>query len=292
VLTACLPGFNEVMAPIVLATIGAFVVVNRRQPFASDRFMLTLLGIVVVLTAVCFAAPGNANRSGGYPALPSRHNLEFALAETARQTGRFLGRFGLLPALWLGALAAWWWGRDVLLRGPARLRRPAVLVCALAGIVSIIYLTLFPLYWEYGEVNYTGEGRTYNVTYVALCAMFVTGAVALSQLTGRFTRRSAGARARAGGDIAIAGALSLFLITSASTRGVFNALNAAPAYLKEEHARAHVLRTASPEGVVFVDRISARPPGLFWGDVESDETHWINICVAKFYRLASVRPRL
>ena len=109
ILTFVLPGFNEVSAPIVFATIGGFILAERWRVRGNDRFLLMLLGIIVVVTAVCFVAPGNGNRSGGYPALASRHNLGYALIETARQTVRFVVNYGSYPALWLGALAAWWW---------------------------------------------------------------------------------------------------------------------------------------------------------------------------------------
>ena len=43
----------------------------------------------------------------------------------------------------------------------------------------VLYLTLFPLYWEYGEMNYSGEGRTYNVSFMVLCAIVLTVAGSL-----------------------------------------------------------------------------------------------------------------
>ena len=189
-LTVLVPGFNEVMAPITLATIVAFVAVNRSQPFASDRFMLTLLGIVIICTVIAFVAPGNMMRSSVYPELPSRHNLEYALVETARQTGRFIVRFGAYPALWFGALAAWWWAARVRPAELALQRRVASIAATLVGLISITYLTLFPVYWEYGEVNYSGEGRTYNVTYLVLIAivMLVAG-LAIRPVVGRLGER-------------------------------------------------------------------------------------------------------
>ena len=111
ILTLVLPGFNEVSAPIVFATIGGFILAERWRGRGHDRFLWMLLGIIVLVTAVCFVAPGNGNRSGGYPALASRHNLGYALIETARQTVRFVVNYGSYPALWLGALAAWCGGR-------------------------------------------------------------------------------------------------------------------------------------------------------------------------------------
>jgi len=167
VLTVFLPEFNEVMAPIIFATIVAFMAVNRSRTLQTDRFMLMLLGIAVILTAVSFLAPGNSSRSGVYPAIPSRHNLEYALAETARQTARFIVRHGSYPALWVAALAAWWWGARVVPHALSPMRRPLLGAAVLLALISVVYLTLFPVYWEYGEVNYTGEGRTYNVTDVA-----------------------------------------------------------------------------------------------------------------------------
>jgi hypothetical protein len=35
-----------------------------------------------------------------------------------------------------------------------------------------------------------------------------------------------------------------------------------------------------------------KPSGLFSGDIQPDETHWINSCVATYYGLGSVRTPL
>jgi hypothetical protein len=293
VLAVIVSGFNEVMAPILVATCAVFIAVNRRQRFASDRFMLALLGVVVVCTAVSFAAPGNASRSRVYPELASRHNLEYAVIETARQTARFIGRFGSEPALWLGAVAAWWWGARLQRNTLALRRRAGYAAAVLSALIAIAYLTLFPVYWEYGEVNYSGEGRTYNVTYIPLIAVVVWTAgllvgPVLDRLEAALHARKA---ARGGIDLAVAVALAVLLVASPSTRGAFDALKAAPRYLEEEQDRAEVLRRSPRTGVVFVDRITVRPPGLFWGDLEADESHWINVCVANYYDLSGVRTR-
>jgi hypothetical protein len=293
VLAVIVSGFNEVMAPILLATSAVFIAINRRQRFESDGFMLALLAIVIACTAMSFVAPGNASRSSVYPALASRHNLEFAVLETARQTVRFIVHFGAYPALWAGALAAWWWGMGLWRHEPTA-RRHVQYASALIFLIATAYLTLFPVYWEYGEANYSGEGRTYNVTYLPLIAIVVCAA---GLLIGPFIDRLAvrlqtqhTARRRI--DLALAVALAVLLVTSPSTRGVFEALEAAPRYLEEEQRRAAVLRRSPREGLVFVDKISVRPPGLFWADVEADESHWINVCVAKYYGLSGVRSRL
>ena len=293
ILTLALPGFNEVSAPIVFATIGGFILAERWRGRGHDRFLWMLLGIIVLVTAVCFVAPGNGNRSGGYPALASRHNLGYALIETARQTVRFVVSYGSYPALWLGALAAWWWWAFPL-RGAAFnwVRRPIYVASVLLCLVSVLYLTLFPLYWEYGEMNYSGEGRTYNVTFMVLCAIVLTVAGSLvSALVGPSISR--GVKVRPGWiDVGVPVLLAALLIASPSTRRVYQALRVAPAYLHEEQARTRELRRAPREGVVFVDRLTVRPPGLFWGDVELDQSHWINICVAKYYGLQFVRSRM
>jgi len=294
VLTVLVPGFNEVLAPMVVVTIASFVVANRWLRFETDLFMLMLLGITIALIAASVMAPGNAYRSSTYPVLASRHNLEYALAETARQTTRFLVKFGSYPALWVGAVAAWWWGARALPYVRGLTRRPRYAAAVLLGLISMVYFTLFPVYWEYGEVNYTGEGRTYNVTYVALCAIVVVAAgLLVVPLIDRFapliekdpaTRRSF--------DLALAGVLAVLLIAAPATGVVFRALQAAPRYLQEEQTRAAILRTSPRQGIVAVDRILVRPPGLFWGDVEPDPTHWINTCVARYYGLEAVRSRM
>jgi hypothetical protein len=293
ILTVLVSGFNEVMAPIVLATMAAFVAVNRRRQFESDRFMLMLLGVVIVCTAISFLAPGNTSRSRVYPELASRHNFEFAAVETARQTVRFIVRFGAYPPLWLGAVAAWWWGARVRRTAPAVRRHAGYAAAALPGLVLVAYLTLFPVYWEYGGVNYSGEGRTYNVTYVVLVAIvgLAVGLVAgpvIDRLSAALQQRR-GIRARV--DLALAGVLAIVLVTSASTLGVYESLKAAPRYLEEEQSRAEELRRSPGTSLVFVDKITVRPPGLFWGDLEPDESHWINVCVANYYELSGVRTR-
>jgi hypothetical protein len=292
VLTVVLPGFNEVSAPIIFATIGAFIVAGRWRQRRNDRLLMMLLGIIVLLTAICFVAPGNGNRSGGYPALASRHNLQYALIETARQTARFVFNYGSYPALWLGAVAASLWGAWLRSAGFSWLRRPAYVLAVLLFLGAVLYLTLFPLYWEYGEMNYSGEGRTYNVSFMVLCAMVLTVSGALVSAVAARTI-SAEASTRGGWiDVALPVVLAALLTVSPTTRQVYEALKVAPAYLHEERARTRELRRAPREGVVFVDRIAARPHGLFWGDVEPDESHWINICVAKYYGLQFVRSRM
>jgi len=142
-------------------------------------------------------------------------------------------------------------------------------------------------------MNFTGEGRTYNVTFVVLCAIVLV-------VTGVIARTLAGTRGLLPWDeardatvvLAGAGLVAALLMVSPSTRHVFEALRVAPVYLKEEQARARDLRRTPPDGIAFVDRISVKPAGLFWGDVELDESHWINVCVAKYYRLRSVRARM
>jgi hypothetical protein len=150
------------------------------------------------------------------------------------------------------------------------------------------------VYWEYGEMNYSGEGRTYNVTYVVLIAFVVyiawlAAAPAINRLAGRLQRRQA---LRTGVDLAFAVTLAVLLVASPSTRGVYDALRAAPRYLEEERNRAADLRRAPDASIVFVDKITVRPPGLFWGDVEPDASHWINVCVANYYGVRGVRSRL
>ena len=109
VLTIILPGFNETLIPIILITLGASAAVSRHQRPTMYRFMLMLLAAAVAFTAVSLLAPGNPLRSSTYPDIPTRHNLRFALTETARQSTRFLANFGWYPALWIATCAAWWW---------------------------------------------------------------------------------------------------------------------------------------------------------------------------------------
>jgi hypothetical protein len=56
-------------------------------------------------------------------------------------------------------------------------------------LTAVAYSTLFPVYWEYGEVNYTGEGRTYNVTYLVLVMIVVCMAGLISSVFERLATR-------------------------------------------------------------------------------------------------------
>lgn len=291
-LTVLLPGFNEILMPVVLVTIAGFVIASRRPRPDVTRVMLTLLGVAVFFTTVSLAAPGNVNRSLSYPDLPTRHNIAFALTETARQTIRFLAGYGSHAALWVAAGAAWWWGRPVLSRAVAGLggtRRSVVWTLCLGGLV---YATLLPLYWEYGEVNYTGEGRTYNVTYFVFCAAVVLGVAALlGGIAERWESRGIafGVR-RPAVDLLLAAALAVLMVASPVVLQAFEALRLAPAYLESQQARESVLRSSVNRGrAVLVNSVRIRPDGLFWGDIQPEESHWINTCVAAYYDLDSVR---
>ncbi len=291
-LTILLPGFNETLAPIYLMTIVGFVIMSRWRGLETDRFMLMLLGVAAFLTAASLLAPGNAARSSTYPDIPTRHNVAFALAETARQTARFLGNFGSYPALWVAAFAVWWWGPRNLTRTIAPRGQPDVRAAWLLVPVVVVYITLFPLYWEYGEVNYTGEGRTYNTTYFVLFATVVLAAGSLldmaserwSAVIARLPER------RATVDLVLASTLALLMVSSSGTLQAFHTLRQAPAYLEAQQKRESILRASENHGkALVVNQVRIKPLGLFWGDIQPEETHWINSCVATYYGLGSVR---
>jgi hypothetical protein len=168
-LTVLMPGFAEVLSPLALLTLAGFVIHCRWRKREAQGFLITLLVLAAALTAASLLAPGNSVRSATYPANPTRHSLEFAVVETLWQTIRFIGSYGLHPALWMAATATVVWRLPVRASIDRALGGGRGPVLALAGTMAGVYLTLFPLYWEYGDVNYTGEGRTYNVTYFVLC---------------------------------------------------------------------------------------------------------------------------
>ena len=294
VLTVLLPGFNEVLAPVILATLVGFVIVCRWHIRRTERFMLALLGVAVLLVAGMLFSPGNSVRSAVYPQIPTRHSLAFALAETARKTVRFFASYGSYNALWATGCATWWWGPRIL---PRAVTRTGVFAGTAAWIVAVgagVYLTLFPLYWEYGAVNFTGEGRTYNVTYFLFCLTAVLATVTLlAAVAGKFPEQSARLRASAPTvDLLLAGALAFLMISSTGSRQAFKALKVAPAYLKSQQSRESVLRAPDNRGkAILVDAMQLKPRGLFWGDIQPEDTHWINACVASYYGLTSVRTR-
>jgi hypothetical protein len=294
-LTILLPGFNETQAPIYLMTSVGFAIMTRWQRLETHRFMLMLLGVAVFLTAASMLAPGNVARSSTYPDIPSRHNVAFALAETARQTARFLGNFGSSPTLWVAACAVWWWGPRNLTRTIAPRGELDIGAAWLVVPVVVVYITLFPLYWEYGEVNYTGEGRTYNTTYFVFCATVVLAAGSLLDMAAeRWSAVIARLRARrATVDLVLASTLALLMVSSSGTLRAVSALKQAPAYLEAQRRRESTLRASENQGkALVVNAMRIKPSGLFSGDIQPDETHWINSCVATYYGLGSVRTPL
>jgi len=296
-LTILLPGFNEVMMPVVLATVGTFALATYRSTHPSRRFMCVLCAVAVAATAASLIAPGNVIRSHTYPDIPTRHNVYFALAETGLRTWRFVVRYGLSGELWTFAVATWWWAPRVTMRAMIAARR-----FPLGGtwgfsllLMTVLYLTLFPVYWEYGTDNYTGEGRTYNVTYMAFCVCVVWFAwTTLSAASARWPEMSARMRMHHGRvDWAVAASLAMLIVGSPSTTQALRAATLAPHYLHEQKIRERILRASgNQQQTVVVNAIRVKPSGLFWGDIQPDARHWINSCVAKYYGVGSVRtPR-
>jgi hypothetical protein len=291
-LTVVLPGFCEVLIPVILLTLAGFVVAGWRRGRGAPRFMLSLLIVTVVAAGGSVLAPGNSFRSSTYPDNPTRHSVEFALVETARQTVRFIANFGLHPALWVAASAAWRWGLPTLTPLVNRMGVARASLAGIAGLLSGIYITLFPLYWEYGDTNYTGEGRTYNITYIIFIVALLLG---IGAVLGKLAERWPMLSARQGPgptrvDWLLAGALVLLLLASPGTLQAFRAAKLAPEYLKFQQTRESVLKMPEHQGgALIVSQVEVQPVGLFWGDIQPDDEHWINTCVARYYGLGSVR---
>lgn len=291
VLTVLVPGFNEILAPTVLLTLAGIIAARRLRQSSTDPFLVSLLLVAVMCTAASLLAPGNAVRSESYPQLASRHDLAFALGETVRRTASFLGEAGSQAALWATAFAAWWWGPR---RRSAWIRRsPAWLSAAwTVGLVALVSSTIFPLYWEYGEVNYTGEGRTFNVTYFVFAAALAAGVS--SVLDSTWVRLKARglrlAATRTPADFLLAITLAALMVGASGVQQSFRELREAPGYLATQQRRDALLRAPENEGrAVVVQALHIRPSVLFWGDLEPDETHWINRCVADYHPVRSVR---
>lgn len=293
VLAGLMPGFNEVMAPLVFAVLLGSIVFNRRSGLESHRFLLTLAVGVAALTAASFLSPGNDLRSQTYADLPTRYNLAYSLAETARQTVRFIVQYSAYPAPWLAGIAGWWWMRRSHSRH-AGAASPWYMAIGLALMVSLMYLSLFPLSWVYGSINYTGEGRTYNITYVPLLiAIVITVGLVLDACARRWpslVERISVHRGRV--DLVFVGALAAVLVAAPAPRRAVRALAVAPEYLERQREREALLRDARADDTVMVDAMAIRPEGLFWGDIQPDENHWINRCVADYYCLKAVRAQL
>jgi hypothetical protein len=256
--------------------------------------MWALLVLTIAGTAASLLAPGNAIRSHSYPDIPTRHNLGFALGETASRMLRFVVQHGRSLELCTFAVVTWWWGSHARVRAMNTLRGFPIGGTWGFGLVLaiVMYLTLFPLYWEYGTNNYTGEGRTYNVTYAVFC-IFMTWLVwtVLSGITDRWPDATARLRIhRRTVEWTLATSLAFLMISSPGTTKALRAAMVAPQYLQEQQRRESILRASfNRQKPVVVNALGVKPDGIFWGDIQPDATHWINSCVANYYGVGSVR---
>lgn len=93
-------------------------------------------------------------------------------------------------------------------------------------------------------------------------------------------------------DRVLAGTLALLMVGSPATVQAVQAWRQAPRYLKAQQGRESILRAPENRGKsILVNGMYWRPRGLFTGDLQPDESHWINVCVARYYGPRSVRTR-
>ena len=154
-----------------------------------------------------------------------------------------------------------------------------------------VYASLFPLYWEYGSINYSGEGRTYIIPYFIFCgAVVIIGVNLLYKISDHLP--SLDSRVRANRhilELLTAGIFSLLIMNPLATRNAARALKVAPSYLKAQQVREDILR--SPENrskAVILDVMTLKPIPLYWGDVMQEPNHWINKCMASYYGVSSI----
>jgi hypothetical protein len=96
ILTLVLPGFNEVSAPIVFATIGGFMFAERWSGRVDDRF-LCITRHHRASDSGCFGRRETATKRR-LPGARFSSQSQYALS-TARQTVRFVVNYGSYPAL-------------------------------------------------------------------------------------------------------------------------------------------------------------------------------------------------
>ena len=279
-------GLNEITAIVFLFLLGGFLLLSYKSYPQTFRLGCTLALISAVCLAILLLAPGNARRSASYPFLPSRHLISFAVPETARQTARFLKQYVLYVPIWLSGIAIW------LSRGggtrsphPRWTSHPA----AWMGTgIFLVFVTLFPLAWEYGDNNLTGEGRTYNITYLCFMAtLLITIATGLERYVPPTIRGQL--KTKIWAHLLLGTALTASLLLTPNTLSVWHSLQTAPAFLLEQLQRDQIFRTTPQGGIAQVPKIHTRTKHLFWGDIEQDPAYWSNQCISDYYHLKSVQ---
>ena len=241
-----------------------------------DAFMLGMLGVAAVSCYLFFSAPGNEARLGGNPlsgdvvtsALSSFRKLIILSMEWITRTPLLL-----FSVVWLLVLSR----MSPQARTYFAVAPPYVLLI----YVGVLAAQLFPSYYGIGIEPTL---RVINCVYF----FFLVGWFYLvGVLFHYFAQKKSFAfppLLYLGTCAVLALLVGLSFYRSPQVRMLYTdwLRGGAAAFDREMYARyALIEQTKAPE--VYLPAIEHRPPSLFVGDIESNESHWWNKCTAGYF---------
>jgi hypothetical protein len=285
-LLVALVGFNEVIMIIMLALYGALFVVTVSNGSSGRMAFATLSAVAIACAFIVAGSPGNAVRLREFPL---RHQLGPSLAMTALQTGRFL-------ATWISSgpllIASMLWLSHANRLAPALpwARSRIGLVLCVLGLLFVVPLTAFPVYWSTGVL---GQHRTMNTAYFAFLVLWFT---ALGLWSALGSTRANAVRAAA---TDLRSPLTLLLLASLALTQNSYAVGADlmsgrfTRFDQRMRQRHLALRHCRESGAATceLDPVDTVPSSFFVLDISAEPRHWVNVAYARYYGIAQVRLR-
>lgn len=282
-------GFNEFLA----LTTGALVTWYAMHAIWRQRAYWPVHAVRLAIFAAAFAAavlaPGNFARDATSSA--TRHKFGDATSMAMSSLLQFIDgmtasqRLPLLAAL-LGAAAA-----GAL---AARTRKRAHTLAPAWRPVVLLLLAAFPMHlWVYSFL--TGEptpGRVINQAFMlALAAVCLAIAICFCSIATRWQGSGKIHRAPAASITLLVAGLGLLGSHSFRTFA-YTIRDFAPRWHAQQLERHHGLTSLSGSGATAYvrpfDREILAPPVFSGTDVQASPTHWINRCVASYYKVPAV----
>jgi hypothetical protein len=284
-------GTSETSVIVSGATLGIALVLvvllgdARTRSVAVPLLIAGLVGSVVAL-AIVAAAPGNAARGAGHTP-----DLRLALAATIQDTRQFVHDWWrFTPAAFLVALLV---PAGVAVLDPAPSSRVlggrfwvAGLLAVLAGLL-LVAVALFPSFYALGAPQ---PGRARIIPQFLIALTTAAGGYAFATLVRQ-------ALPRLVGSPLVVGAASITLLglmvvgPVRSTQQALSRVPTAQAWAARWDAIDVRFRAARREGTSEVTVPPLAMDGMIRGMdfLSRDGSDWLNVCVARYYGLRSVR---
>ena len=273
-------GSSETNLLVMLLLIGAWWAYRILFHRKVDGFMISMLVVAVASCYFLFSSPGNAARLGGNP---MSGNITFSFISSFKKLAQLSwGWFTQTPLLFFSL--AWLIVLSRLSQG-ARNYFSVPIWFAVLLYIGIVASQLFPSY--YG-VGIEPTPRVINCVYF----FFLIGWFYVIGVIYHYFRKSnpqistfqPSMSRYAVLYVILTISISLAFLKSAIVRMIYTDLlkGKAAAYDKEMNERYAMLKSSNaPE--IYLPAIKSRPESIFYDDINANQTHWWNKCMAGYY---------